>query len=72
MTHTSRLPDDVRIALDAAKRSPGWNSRHRDVRRFELGECTLYVVPFRRWAYRRQEERTATWWNGRDDKGGPA
>jgi hypothetical protein len=60
------LPDDVRDALAQAARAPGWNNRSRDIRRFELvgphGEaCALYVVPFRRWAYRRTELRAAEW-----------
>ncbi|GAA0707921.1 hypothetical protein GCM10009105_07040 [Dokdonella soli] len=46
------LPDDVRTALAAAKRAPGWNSRSGAIRRFELGPCVLYVVPARCWAYR--------------------
>jgi len=62
MTGKIRLSIDVLSALAAADRSPGWNSRQRDVQRFELEHCTLYVVPFRRWAYRRQEQQTAAWW----------
>lgn len=62
MTGKTRLPPDVLAALAAADRSPGWNNRPRDVRRFDVGTCALYVVPFRRWAYRRQEKQTAAWW----------
>ena len=50
------LSDEVLKALAEAAHKPGWNNRRREVRRFELGACTLYVVPFRRWAYRRQEQ----------------
>jgi hypothetical protein len=49
----ANLPDEILRALANAKRSPGWNNRRGDVKRFELGRCTLYVVPFRCWAYRR-------------------
>lgn len=58
---SKNLPRVVLAALSAADRSPGWNNRPRDVRRFKLGHCTLYVVPFRRWAYRRQEQQAAAW-----------
>lgn len=51
-----KLSDDVLNALAEADHKPGWNNRRREVRRFNLGACTLYVVPFRRWAYRRQEQ----------------
>jgi hypothetical protein len=49
------LPANVRHALAAADRAPGWNNRDGCIRRFDLNGCALYVVPFRRWAYRRQE-----------------
>ena len=62
MTRTTTLPSEVLAALAAADRKPGWNSRPRDVQRFELGSCDLYVVPFRCWAYRRQEQQSAAWW----------
>lgn len=59
----SNLSEEVLAALRVAERSSGWNNRSGDVRRFELdyyGQATtLYVVPFRRWAYRRQELQTA-------------
>jgi hypothetical protein len=51
----TKLPDDVLRALVNAERGPGWNNRSPEVQRFELGACVLYVVPFRRWAYRRIE-----------------
>lgn len=54
------LPNlEVKKALEAAKRTPGWNNRRPDVRRFELANrygrapCVLYVVPARCWAHRR-------------------
>lgn len=50
---SKNLPRGVAAALAAADRSPGWNNRPRDVQRFELGRCLLYVVPFRCWAYQR-------------------
>ena len=58
-----RIPisDDVKRALSEADRTPGWNMRSRDLRRFAMGECTLIVVPFRRWAYRRIEQQAADW-----------
>ena len=61
MKHTP-LPDEVLAALREADRTPGWNNRKPDVRRFDLEGgiglgCTLYVVPFRRWAYRRMEQQ---------------
>jgi len=62
MTAKNGLPADVLVALAAAGRTPGWNNRPRDVQLFDLGHCALYVVPFRRWAYRRQEQQTAAWW----------
>lgn len=62
MTSKAWLPADVLAALAAADRSPGWNNRPCDVRRFELGGCALYVVPFRRFAYHRMERQTAAWW----------
>ena len=63
----TKLPDDALRALAEAGRAPGWNNRSRDVRRFDLAGgfghgCTLYVVPFRRWAYRRQELASAAYW----------
>lgn len=67
------LPDDVKHALAEADRAPGWNNRSRDVRRFEIGRyglaCTLYVVPYRRWAYRRQERMTAEYWAAQPSEG---
>lgn len=62
----NRLPDEVMNALKLAQRAPGWNLRPRDVRRFDLPGgyghgCTLLVVPFRRWAYRRAELQTAAY-----------
>lgn len=58
--------DEVQKALKAANRSPGWNNRPRDVRRFVLAghygaDCTLYVVPFACWAYRRRDRIAAAW-----------
>jgi len=58
------------VALDAANRKPGWNNRPREVQKFELESCTLYVVPFRRWAYRRQEQQTAAYWRAQDTREG--
>lgn len=63
----AKLSDDVVAAIEQAKRTPGWNNRARTVRRFNVPGgfghgCVLYVVPFRRWAYRRQEQATAAYW----------
>ncbi len=60
------LSDEVLRALAECGRSPGWNARSRDARRFELtgrfgASCILYVVPFRRWAYRRIERQAQAW-----------
>ena len=59
------LPNDVLRALANADRSPGWNNRRGDVQRFALERCTLYVVPFRRWAYRRMERQAQAWRRGK-------
>lgn len=61
MTRRQNRPDEIQQALAAADRKPGWNNRPREVKQFELGNCLLYVVPYRLWAYRRQELRTAAW-----------
>ncbi len=60
------LSNDVLRALRDADRAPGWNNRNPDIGRFTLTgsfgrDCTLYVVPFRRWAYRRVEQQAAQW-----------
>lgn len=63
----AKLPDNVLAALRDAKRSPGWNNRRDDVQRFTLPNryghepCLLYVVPCRRWAYRRWRKQVAAW-----------
>lgn len=68
MTKTIRLPDDVLAALEQARRTAGWNNRRGDVQTFALPNpfghepCVLYVVPARRWAYRRWEQATAAYW----------
>lgn len=60
-----KLPHDVIQAIEKAKRTPGWNNRRGDVRRFELVNlygrepCLLYVVPARRWAYQRWDKLRA-------------
>jgi len=57
----AKLPDDVLAALERAQRTQGWNNRRDGVHRFHLmnahgrAPCLLYVVPARRWAYRRWE-----------------
>lgn len=62
---TTKLPDDVLAALERAKRTAGWNMRSDDVQRFILLHdpgrvpCRLYVVPARRWIYRRWERLRA-------------
>lgn len=72
MIQEATLSPAVIVALAAADRSSGWNNRPRDVQRFELGSCLLYVVPFRRWAYRRQEQQTDGSWSARSDEAGKA
>jgi len=72
MTRKTKLPPDVLRALAAADRAPGWNNRPRDVQRFDVGTCALYVVPYRRWAYRRQEQQAAAWWRARGGDAGQA
>lgn len=66
MKRGQSLPADVRRALAEAERSPGWNMRAGEIRRFAVGACTLFVVPYRRWAYRRQEQRAAEWHRKRE------
>ena len=46
-------------ALAVTQRSPGWNNRKPDIQRVQLGACTLLAVPYRRWAWRRYEQRVA-------------
>lgn len=59
------LDDDVVQALANARRTQGWNNRNPAIRRFEIGryglDCTLYVVPARAWAYRREEREALAW-----------
>lgn len=62
MNDKQAIPNNARVALAAATRSPGWNSRSATVQRFDLGHCALFVVPARCWAYRRREQQTAAWW----------
>ena len=50
---------DVSNALTVTQRSPGWNNRKPDIQRVQLGTCTLLAVPYRRWAWRRHEQRVA-------------
>lgn len=50
---------DLQTALAPAIRSPGWNNRPRDVRQYKIGDCVLYVVPYRRWAWHRRERELA-------------
>ncbi|HKV65625.1 MAG TPA: hypothetical protein VJN66_04515 [Rhodanobacteraceae bacterium] len=71
------LPDAVLRALTEADRAPGWNNRPRTIHRFDLAGdfgrgCTLYVVPFRRFAYRRQERMTADYWRAQGKPKGTA
>lgn len=46
-------------ALAVTQRSPGWNNRKPDIQRVQLGACTLLAVPYRRWAWRRYEQKVA-------------
>ena len=67
-TRNTKLPADVLQALANANRAPGWNNRSPDIQRFDVG-CALYVVPYRRWAYRRQERMTAEYWAAQPNEG---
>lgn len=62
---TRHLADDVMQALNAARRTPGWNNRSPAIRRFDIGryglDCILYVVPARAWTYRRAERDAQAW-----------
>lgn len=57
--------NDAVLAIEQAKRLPGWNLRRGDVQCFELASgdghapCMLYVVPAWRWAYRRWYRQAA-------------
>jgi len=69
MTQRTNANDDIAQAIEHAKRTPGWNNRAGTVRRFDVPGgaghgCVLFVVPFRCWAYRRQEQATADYWRG--------
>ena len=63
MNYRPKITQEVRDALMAADRGPGWNSRAPVIKRFEigfeLGRCVLYIVPASRWAYRTQEKQRA-------------
>ncbi len=68
---------DVLRALAEADRAPGWNNRARAIRRFDVpGDfgrgCVLYVVPYRRFAYHRQERMTADYWRAQGQSNGTA
>lgn len=70
-------PDEVMRALAEADRAPGWNNRARTIRRFDVPGnfgrgCALYVVPYRRFAYNRQERATAAHWRGQGQPQGGA
>lgn len=62
MVSEPNLSPPVIAALAAAARKPGWNNRAPTVHRFALGGCTLFVVPFRCWAYRRRDQQTTGVW----------
>lgn len=59
MTTNSTISPLLLAALKAADRKPGWNNRAPTIRRFTLGNCAVFVVPFRRWAYRRTDRAAA-------------
>ena len=66
MSRRHALPAEVLHALAAADRKPGWNNRSREVKQFAVGGCKLYIVPYRCWAYRRQERLAAEWHEQRE------
>ena len=53
-TKAQALPAHVLLALFHAERTPGWNNRSANVRRFDVNGCALIVVPARVWVYRRR------------------
>jgi len=59
MTRTTTLPDHIVEAIAAADRRPGWNNRPEAIQRFDVDGCSIYVVPYRRWAWRRFEQANA-------------
>lgn len=60
-----RNPPELLAALELTKRHPGWNTRSREIKAFRVGypglERTIYVVPYRRWAYYCEEKQQAEW-----------
>jgi hypothetical protein len=58
LNHSGHFSDLEKVLTVAAK-SPGWNNRPRDIRQYQLGNCVLYVVPYRRWAWNRREREIA-------------
>ena len=57
----TKITPEIRAALAAADRARGWNMRDATIRRFDVGECTLFVVPFRCWANRRLQQHAEAW-----------
>lgn len=57
-----QIPVEAQRALDAAKKTSALHKQDGTIRRFDLSGCTLFVVPFRRWAMRKQERLTAEFW----------
>lgn len=45
---------EIGRAIRDAGRVPGWNFRPAEIRRFQLGDCTLIVVPVRIFADNRR------------------
>ena len=57
----SRITPEIRKALALTARARGWAMRDATIRRFEVGTCLLYIVPFRCWANRRMERQSEDW-----------
>lgn len=57
----TKITPEIRKALAAAARARGWAMRDDTIQQFDIGECRLYVVPFRCWANRRMERQADDW-----------
>jgi hypothetical protein len=52
-------PEQLCNAIARAERTAGWNFRDATIRTAYLAGCTVYVVPARLWACRRQRDQAA-------------
>jgi hypothetical protein len=58
-------PEQLCNAVARAERTAGWNFRDVTIRTAYLAGCTVYVVPARLWACRRQREQALAFWRER-------